>query len=265
MNLRSALAVLGVVSLLGAACAGTAATPPSAVPSAAAASSAAIASPPPASASRTASPQPSQSARPACPNPHGGQCLGPLAAGSYSTLTFGPTITYTVPAGWGNYEDLPGNVLLIPPGGTMDGVDAGTSDYIGIYSSIALDGPCTGPTPDVHGANAMAAFLSKQPEFATTTPRTVTVGGLTGVVFDIRLARSWKTGCIDPGGPPNANLMSGLPPSDFDHGLGGTLVIRLYLLGHGSDVLAIEVDNLSGGGGLNGYDVVVKSLRFGPG
>ncbi len=265
MNRRSTLVAIGCVSVLLGACNGTVSLPPPATSTVTPSSAVAASSAPTATPEPTASPVPSQSPPPACPNPHGGQCLGPLAAGTYSTVTFRPTISYTVPAGWGNYEDLPGNFLLIPPGGSLAGVDAGTSDYLGIYSSIALDAPCTGPAPNVHGAELMAAFLSRQPEFATSNERAVSVGRLSGSVLDIRIAKTWKTACL-PGPLPNAFLMSGLPPSDFDHGLVGKLAIRLYLLNGLNDdpgeVLAIEVDDISGGGHLNGYETVVKSLGF---
>jgi hypothetical protein len=32
-------------------------------------------------------------------------------------------------------EDLPGNFLLVPPGSTLDGVNAGTSDDVGVYQA----------------------------------------------------------------------------------------------------------------------------------
>lgn len=76
-------------------------------------------------------------APPVCPNPEGHACLGPIAAGTYSTSVFRPQITYTVPAGWSNLEDTPGNFLLVPPGFDLPGVNRGTSDFIGIYASVA--------------------------------------------------------------------------------------------------------------------------------
>src|SRR6476659_4891283 len=48
----------------------------------------------------------------ACPNSHGGTCLGTIPAGTYTTTTFRPPITYTIPQRWTNGEDLPGNFLL---------------------------------------------------------------------------------------------------------------------------------------------------------
>ncbi|MBA3800760.1 MAG: hypothetical protein H0X18_17025 [Geodermatophilaceae bacterium] len=74
-----------------------------------------------------------------CPNSveFGGACLGELAAGTYSTTVFTTQLTYTVPDGWANFEDLPGNFLLVPPSGTLEGVNADISDFIGVYDGVA--------------------------------------------------------------------------------------------------------------------------------
>jgi hypothetical protein len=203
------------------------------------------------------------SQRPSCPNGNGGTCLGSLVAGTYTTETFDPPTTYTVPDGWGNYEDLLGNFLLVPPAASFDGVDNGTSDYLGIYSSVTMPAPCSEPAPGLHEPGAIARYITEHPEFTTSNLRSVKVGGLSGVVLDIKLAKTWKKACADPDGGPAANLISGLPPSDFDHSIGGKLTIRLYLLAHGSDVLAIEIDDVaSGGAHFSTFDPVVKSLRF---
>ena len=74
-----------------------------------------------------------------CPNSEGGQCLGKLKAGTHKTVVFRPTLTYTVPAGWTNFEDTPGNFLLVPARGALPGVNAGTSDFIGVYTSVAAE------------------------------------------------------------------------------------------------------------------------------
>ena len=66
-----------------------------------------------------------------CPDPGVGgvnTCLGSLQAGTYQTSSFHPPLSYTVPAGWDNEEDLPGNFLVLPPGSTIGGVNLGTSD-----------------------------------------------------------------------------------------------------------------------------------------
>jgi hypothetical protein len=63
---------------------------------------------------------------------------------------------------------------------------------------------------------------------------------------------------------PNVALLLGVPPSDFESAILATTVIRFYLLDNGSDVIAIEVDDVSGGARLAGYDAMVRALRFGP-
>lgn len=212
----------------------------------------------------TASAQPSASQRPGCPNAGGGTCLGILNAGTYSTATFSPPVTFTVPVdGWANDEDQDGNVLLVPPGYDQAGVDLGTSDYVGIYSSLAPIASCDGSPATIKGASAMATYLSKQPALATTKPLRVAVGGLSGFMLDVRIAKGWKGSCSGNG--PDSGVIAGLPPSEFEHGVGGKLAMRIYLLDDGDHVVGIEVDDISGGSHLAGYDSLIASLQFGPG
>jgi hypothetical protein len=216
------------------------------------------ATPPPVTATAAAA-----SERPTCPASDGGACLGPLTAGTYSTELFVPQVTYTVPAGWGNLEDLPGNFMLLPPGSDLEGVNAGTSDYLGIYSNVTLAAPCAEPRPTAKGPAAMAAYIATHPEFTTSNEHPATVGRLSGVVLDIKLAKTWKKACVLPDGGPAANLITGLAPSGLDHSIGGPLVMRLYLLSDGSEVRAVELDDaLSGGAHLRTLDAIVKSVRF---
>ena len=99
-------------------------------------------------------------------------------------------ISYTVPDGWANYEDLPGNFLLVPPGGSLDGVDAGTSDYIGIFQGVAVADECArrGRARRGHSRAAeMAAALAAREGLVVTEPVPVEVGGLSGLMIDIDL------------------------------------------------------------------------------
>jgi hypothetical protein len=224
-------------------------------------------------ASTPPSTAPSESKTPrATPWPHcladyGGDCLGPLPAGTYTTVRFQPPITYTVPAGgWSNFEDLPGNFLLVPPGFDLAGVDPGGSEYIGIYASVlAANIDCTeSEQPNVdRTAAALAAEFSLRPGLTTTTPTPVSVGGLQGMVLDIRLADDWTQTCPYSGGNSVMPLIRGVPPSDLDHPIGPGVVVRLYLLDRSGSTLAIELDDLSGGTHLDGYSAVVDELHFG--
>ena len=194
-----------------------------------------------------------RSPAPVCPNPHGGACLGPVPAGLYSTAVFQPALSFSVPAGWDNEEDLPGNFLLLPPGMKLDGVDAGTSDYIGVYTQVAPDPACPAPSGQPMGAeHAMATCIAGRHDLIATKPRSVKIGGLSGYVLDVRLAR----------GADGTSLMVGLPPSGLEHGLIPGLSIRLYLLGFRSGALAVEIDDVDRVD-VAGYSRVVEQFRFG--
>jgi hypothetical protein len=220
-------------------------------------------SPPVASSSAAAeTPKPTQSP---CPNPEGQACLGRLAAGTYTTQIFHPTLTYTVPAGWKNYEDTPGNFLLVPPHGNLPGVNAGTSDFIGIYTSVAPPKGCEiGVEPGVLATVAgYRGWAKRQPGFRNPRFRPVKVGGLSGIVADLRLARGWTKTCIYSDGLPVQPLITGLGISFLDHNVLPGQVTRLYLLDYLQGALAIEVVDIKDAHHLPDYSQLVQKLRFG--
>ncbi len=212
-----------------------------------------------------ASPTPTFAATPVCPNPNGGSCLGALTAGTHASSAFIIPVTYTVPAGWQNFEDLPGNLAFLPPGGDLPGVDAGTSDSIGIAASAAVDSAdCAGlPEPGVgRSASAIARVLAKRPGLAVSGPTAVEIGGLRGFVLDIKLAAGWrKSACT---GEPDVPLLVGVTPSDFADTILGHLKIRMYLLDRGGTTVAVEIGDVSGGSRIESYLPMVESLHFGP-
>jgi len=203
--------------------------------------------------------------RPPCPNPEGQSCLGTLAAGTYKTRVFHPGITYTVPAGWRNYEDTPGNFLLVPPGGNLPGVNAGTSDFIGIYTSVAPPNGCE----DGVAAGAVAtpvgyrSWAVHQAGFRNPRFRHVSVGGLSGLVADLRLPGGWSKTCPWSHGLAVQPLITGLGVSGLDHDVIPGQVTRLYLLDYLDGALAIEVVDIKDAHHLSGYSRLVQQLQFG--
>ena len=259
--MRSGLFAI-LVTLVLAGCAGPAAvTAPAATASPPAATPAATVRPSP------ATPVPSPSGLPVafCPNPEGGVCLGPVPAGTYTTRAFEPGITYVLPAGWGNYEDLPGNVELLPPGFDLAGVDAGTSDYIGVYTHvIAETQECAGPATEAGRTPAgIAKWLRGQANLTVTAPRKASIGGLDGVVVDIKLPKGfqrvvdWSNGrCV----------IMGQAPSGLEHGVNPGGSMRLYLLESPvakGTTLAIEIDDVTGSDALDSYSDVAEHFQFG--
>ena len=213
-----------------------------------------------------ASTPPTTTEPPPCPNPEGDRCLGKLGAGTYSTVVFRPKLTYTVPAGWFNFEDTPGNFLLVPPSGDLPGVNAGTSDYIGVYTSVAGEGyDCSGDTVATAADDSPAGvvrYLRARHGVIAGPARPVRIGGLRGFVIDLRLAHGAGLHC--PGfAPPYYPIIVGVGSTGLDHGLIPHLVLRLYLLRYAGATLAVEVDDLHGGHDLRLYGSIVRRLRFG--
>jgi hypothetical protein len=213
---------------------------------------------------------------PRCPNIDGGVCLGPLQAGTYRTARFHPQISYTVPAGWGNYEDLPGNFLLIPPGGSLEGVNPGTSDYIGVYSGVSAEmQECTGEMPAtgvVMAPAQIAAYWARLPSIKVTANRPVTVGGLRGVVVDIVANLAHPALCTDASSSWGFQpLLVGVGPAELEHAMIKALSLRIYLLSWSTSsggqattsIIAIEIDDLHGGSNLDAYSQVSSAFKFG--
>jgi hypothetical protein len=175
---------------------------------------------------------------PACPNPHGGTCLGPLHAGTFTTRTFSPAITYTVPSGWTNGEDLPGNFLLQL---------SGDARYLGIYQNANAPYTCEEhPDPDVGQSVAeYTRWLRRHPLLHVTTPRPVSIGGLHGVVIDISKAPGTKgKGCTYEGTTGYVPfIVGGRGPAELHHVITDTpgWTARVYLLRYKRGNVTIEV------------------------
>jgi hypothetical protein len=200
-----------------------------------------------------------------CQISDGGECRGPLNAGTYTSKLFQPRVTYTLPAGWANWEDLPGNFNLVPPGQTQPGINAGTSDFIGVYASVGAPNGCqSGTDPHVgNGEPAFARWVSADPALQVAHHTMVTIGGLKGDVFDLSLARHWSKGCPYSKGQPVAPLLTGVGVSQLDHNIGPGATTRLYLLRNGHATLAIELADVHGGRHLSRDDPVIRGLEFG--
>jgi hypothetical protein len=202
-----------------------------------------------------------------CEYPEGGACLNTLEAGTYSTTAFVPGLTYTMPAGWQNTSDLEGEVLFIAPG---DSPDDPSAEYIAVFTSVRAqnrncateeeavsDEPGVARTPE-----AMAAEFQDRPGLVTSTPESVTIGGLSGLVMDISMAPDW-TGTCFYSSEPLVQLLGGVAPSEFDHAVVEGIAMRLYLLDGADSTLAIEVGDWSEGANLDTYAELVEQFEFG--
>lgn len=205
---------------------------------------------------------------PDCPYPRrGGTCLGPLAGGVYRTQSFSPRITYSVPNGWINVEDLPAIFLLVPPVGTVEGVDADTSDFIGIYRGItAANTDCTESAQKGVGqsSQALTVWLRARRGVIATAPRPVRIGGIPGLVIDLRLDPKYRGTCpFSQDGSPLVPLLHGVESAGVEHVLNPSFTTRLYLLDSPGANTVVEVVDHPGGTGTADYAKIVQSLHFG--
>jgi hypothetical protein len=196
-----------------------------------------------------------------------------LKAGTYRTVGMRPNLRYTVPSpGWSslNREVAPGNFHLFPPGGSMSGFEAGTTDDITIVTAVVPPGTCTGePSPDFdHTFDGMVGFLTKNDHIAVSNRSDASVGGWDGTVMDIKFVK--QDGCSDG---IYADLMIGVDPAHGAFGITPEMAgVRLFLLHNPtSDLpLALLIDDAANGGsdygdGSDWYDAarsVIDTIIF---
>ena len=244
---------------------------PSVASATASASAVAIASTSPTSTAEPPSGPPS-TPRPKCPNIESGntnQCLGPIAAGTYTTVVFHPTLTYTVPDGWSNMEDMAGNFLLLPPGADLNGVDSNGADYLGVYTSVVAPSLCTGEasTTVEHTFDALVNHTQNNPLLKVTNVHDVTTGGLTGVEMDLRMKPGPGDGCSDG---VWVDIYVGQRPTDLVHSALPGNNMRIAFLRNGEATLAVEVTDIDqGGSDINDWkssaDAVAQTFEFASG
>jgi hypothetical protein len=212
-----------------------------------------------------------------CSNSEGGSsntCLDELSAGRHETSTFVPALSYRVPAGWSNLEDLPGNFLLLPPGSTLDGVNLGTSDYLGVYSSVAAPQKCNGQVDASvdHTPEAMVEYLQGLGALTVSGPQPVTIGGLSGLRVDLTFDEATADqAChlqdVQFAGGVFVDVIVGSGPSSLVHSVASDYPLQITFLQNGSALLAIEVADAPNGGSdyadwFAPADQVVNTFRF---
>jgi hypothetical protein len=202
-----------------------------------------------------------------CPDGGGGLCVGQLDAGRHRSQALHPALTYSVPRGWANPEDLQANYELLPPGASPPAVEAGDADYIGVYRDVALeDGCATGPVARlVRTPAAYFRHLSSRPDLVMTRPRRAQVGGLSGLVADVHQAPAWRRACPYSGGKPHSSVLVGIADPELDHPILPHQTMRRYLLQFHRSVLAVEVEDVHTVGTLTAYSRIVRTFHFATG
>lgn len=178
-------------------------------------------------------------ARNACQDVAGG-CLKALQPGTYtsgffnamssssSAYTYGQ-FSYTVPAGWANTEDWPGNYVLNKP---SDPPNTGIYLFRDVVPHSQDESCPETAAPGVERSpKAFADWLSTLPGLVTTEPVAVRIGGLDGVMIDLSVAPDWTHTCpYSEGKPLVSTFVDSNPGTGYDWNIGAGNVSRYIFL-----------------------------------
>lgn len=186
--------------------------------------------------------EPEKSTQMSCPNAYGGVCLGDLEAGRYTTTAFKPALTYTVPDGWRNAEDLPGNFMVHRAEDSQSDEFTGGS-YVGVWQNIEAASMCLEEAEPGVGASAreLADWYRSIPDLEIVSDEQVSVGGLDGIALDFRMDKNWESECPIEGVYHAIPLIIGGGVSDLHHVMSADLEMRLVLLDWNEGNVVIEV------------------------
>jgi hypothetical protein len=200
-----------------------------------------------------------------CPVQDSGTCLGVLAAGTYTASSFRPQLTFTVPGEWANYLDIAGLYLLQPPGSKPPGNFIAGS-FVGLETSVAPEASdCQSRVRGVKRTpTAILKWMKTKRSLVVSHVHAVTLGGLRGLVLDVRM-RTGAKGCLSAGATQRAApLLVGVGPSSFDHEVAPHFAERHYLLGYRRGTLDVALVDASGGKQLASFNSVVATFKFKP-
>jgi hypothetical protein len=167
----------------------------------------------------------------------------PLKPGAHASKQFGAPVTWIVPAGWENPSDLEQYLLLRPIGSDLAGIHLFLDPF-----AASQDPSCPGEREPGVGTTAdeLADWIRSRPGLAVSPPTLATVGGLTGVMLDIRIADGWLPSCPFADGLPTVPLIT-RAPGGYHWVVAGNERLRIYLLDlpAGGTVL-VDIDAFDG-------------------
>lgn len=181
------------------------------------------------------------SASPVATGPTG----SPLPAGTHTSKGFTPAITFTVPAGWENRDDLATYLSLNPFG----------NDAVGIH--FFKDPPpmsqatgCPSATEVAVGTSSadLVKWIRARPGLTVTQPAIATIDGLPATAIDIRIIGGWTDSCPFANGIPTVPLFYRPGSDGYRWVIAGSERLRLYFVDvPGAGLVVVDVDAFDGG------------------
>ena len=155
-----------------------------------------------------------------------GPVASPLAGGTYTSSSFQPAVTFSVPDGWELVVDSPTFVQLRPAGSEAAGL------YLFRNPAAASQDPTCPATPQPgigKTSSELVAWFRTLKGLVAGNPGMVTVGGLRGTLIDLAIADGWSTSCPFANGLPTVPLVTG-DSGSLRWVMAGNERLRLYLL-----------------------------------
>lgn len=188
----------------------------------------------------------------------------PVAPGTYTSSSFRPPITYTLPAGWLIADDAADYLALEPV----------TSDATGIRifrSPQAASQDPTCPIASAPGVGTTAKdlvdWIRSRLGLVAGDPVPVTMGGLAGLRIDIAIVAGWKPSCPFANGLPTVALFVGSTDASFRWVVAGSERLQLSVLDvPGAGTVVVDIDAFDGSlmdGLLSAAAPIIGSLKFG--
>lgn len=202
---------------------------------------------------------------PATPTTGATPAPSPLAAGTYTSVTFKPAVTFTVGEGWEFPADALAYMLVRPVGDENNGIHFFHDPQA---LSQAKDCPAAAE-PNVGTTSVeLIAWIRSLKGLVVSTPAMVTMGGLPATSLDIGIAEGWTQSCPFANGAPTVPLFFGQ-----DSGLRWIVVgnerLRLSFVDvPNAGLVVVDVDSFDGtqfNALLSAASPVLKSLKFAAG
>jgi hypothetical protein len=168
-----------------------------------------------------------------------------------------------VPSKWVNYLDISALYLLQPPGSKPPGNFIAGS-FVGLETSVAPEASdCQSPVLGVKRTpKAIVRWMRRKRSLVVRHVHAVALGGLRGLVLDVRMRKGAK-GCLSAGATQRAApLLVGVGPSSFDHEVGPHFAERHYLLRYEGGTLDVALVDSSGGKKLASFNKIARKFKF---
>lgn len=166
-----------------------------------------------------------------------------LAAGTYASQVFKPTVTFTVPDGWMVGADSTPYFQLLPV----------NTDVVGIHlfrdAKAASQDPSCPDTPAAgvgSSAKELVEWIRGRPGLVVGDPIPVTVGGLSGQEIDVSIKDGWTASCPFANGTPTVGLLVEAQ-GGYRWVVAGSERLRLDILeAPGGGTVIVDVDAFDG-------------------